>query len=383
MNTPSETSIVLPSPSGAKKAVHDLAVTMLTDAINVISNVNSAGWTDVHNAQKNTSELKKLRESVVRSGTAKGIIDSGHYQWYFALLNAARSRDQDAVKKTNDAGPGTSSRDFWNAESVGMVRGTQIRLDQGGPRPRRAADYFNGYYSRLMSKSLSYHPIEPEEFVNGRNGRILADKLGLGIELLASCWPTGRQTLEEVTQSITLLEGRILVGGSDLACFGTTFLNMQSNWSSLCCADHLIHEAAHQSLHAFSEVTPILRNPSIMTTSSPIRADARPLNGTLHATVVFSWLVELCTKVEKLVVEKSLEYERKARLHRHLLGFFQGCDALEQDAEWTDQGRLVWVELTARRSMLIEKLGLPDPQWYEQVPSDYERPSSITMQRKP
>ena len=113
-----------------------------------------------------------------------------------------------------------------------------------------------------------------------------------------------------------MLDGVPFVGGSDVACFGASFFSLAPEWSDLCYADHIVHEAAHQRFHAEFEVEPALVNPADVNWSSPIRSDPRPLEGSFHATFVFVRLAQFFERV----VDSCPSFDAMTRLHRHLLG---------------------------------------------------------------
>lgn len=374
-------NVILPNPEVAEKSVRELANAVLADGVAVVSSAKRTTWAAESVPEVVLIDLEARRTSLRAGGVVRGVVDSGFYQWYFTLLDAARQRDRDRVCATLMSGPGTADWTMWQATSVGLVPGTRMPVDQEGPRPRRAAEFFSRQYTALYREPVSCTPLDAARFADSEDGFNIVRRVSEAAMSLAVWWPEARGALDILTTAVTLLEGQYLIGGSDLACYGTTFLNLKPEWSIICFADHLVHEAAHQALHAVGELSPPLRNPEMRTGSSPIRTDPRPLYGTLHATVVFSWLVELCHKALDHGLDPAAQEECNARLHRHLLGFVEGCEALEKDAQWSEAGQDLWDGLQTRRWELLAALGSPDPYWYERIPEDYEPPSALRRRR--
>ncbi|MBL8951769.1 MAG: hypothetical protein JNK82_13385, partial [Myxococcaceae bacterium] len=220
------------------------------------------------------------------------------------------------------------------------IASTWLKGANGGPAVRsktgpvleEAAKYFATVKGLSQRGDSRLVPLELESL---RAGEIV-QQLGLAMELIASVDPEQAGEVRALTEYVVLLEGHEFVGGSDLRLFGASFFALDPRWSPLCYADHLVHEAAHQLLHATQELEPLLLNRSHMGAPSPIRADPRPLYGTFHATFVFLRLASFMSKV----VERRphLEGEARLRLHRHMLGLLQGLEVVRRHAELSPAG---------------------------------------------
>lgn len=180
------------------------------------------------------------------------------------------------------------------------------------------------------------------------------------------------QEVRQITEYLVLLDGNDFVGGSDIVLFGASFLRLDPRWSALCYADHIIHEGAHQLLHATQEITPLLLNRDKMGQASPIRRDPRPLYGTFHATFVFLRLSMFMHRVVTRNKSAPLHGEARMRLHRHLLGLLQGLQIIEDNAELSAAGRVAVDAWTDSARELVRVHGDPDPSLVSRLDWDYE-----------
>lgn len=150
---------------------------------------------------------------------------------------------------------------------------------------------------------------------------------------------------------------------------------MRRGWSTVCFADHLIHEAVHQRVHADYECNPALLNPEHRGAPSPIRIDSRPLIGTFHATLVFMRLTQFMERVH----HRHRSHENECRLHRHYYGFQVGVRVLQEHAKFTPNGERLFAEVQAELQRMQAELPEPDARLYNKMEPDYVRPSSITL----
>ncbi|MFF3313742.1 aKG-HExxH-type peptide beta-hydroxylase [Streptomyces sp. NPDC002952] len=208
-----------------------------------------------------------------------------------------------------------------------------------------------------------------------RDGKAVVERLHAAFRLVESVDAEQAAEISAVTEYVVPLRGSGFVGGSDIFLYGATFLRMQPEWSELCYADHLVHEAAHQLLHAEQELDPLLLNRDQTGQPSPIRSDPRPLYGSFHATFVFLRL-SLFMKEALQNGSPELAPEAEIRLHRHLLGLLQGLQIMVDYGEFSQRGRQVldgWIE---EAHMLRAFAGTPDPRKYGLLDWDYEPANS-------
>lgn len=270
-------------------------------------------------------------------------------------------------------GPSGRSEVNWRdvmAEGTFAIPGVPTILRQsGGARHREVAKY-EADLSRVHERRLAFHLLPPEMFERQphRLGRYAE-----GFACIANLWPELHAEVAVLTHSISALEGVPFVGGSDVACFGASFLALDPEWSDVCYADHIVHEAAHQRFHAEFEVEPALLNPAEVTGDSPIRRDPRPMEGSFHATFVFVRLAQFFERV----MHAAPTHDAETRLHRHLLGAYTGVEMLDRHARFTDRGAAFFEALVAETDRMRRALPHPDPALYEAIASDYERPSRL------
>ena len=73
---------------------------------------------------------------------------------------------------------------------------------------------------------------------------------------------------------------------SSLTLWGAATLNLQSHRTALEVAEALVHEGAHLLLYALVMDQPLVLNDDAQRFASPLRLDARPMEGVFHATFV-------------------------------------------------------------------------------------------------
>lgn len=188
-----------------------------------------------------------------------------------------------------------------------------------------------------------------------------------GLDLIRVHVPTQAAEVEAAIDAVTLVNGRRFVGGSDIFYHGVAVLNPDVDWSPTTYADHLVHEGAHLTLHTRNELQPLLHNPDAMGAKSPIREDPRPLYGILHSTFVFLRLVQFF----RVAAEAIGSDEAMFRLHRHLLGFYDGMTELERFAAFTPAGISLFEGMRAAMAEFRAGLPEPDPCYYKRVGKDY------------
>ena len=149
--------------------------------------------------------------------------------------------------------------------------------------------------------------------------------------------------------------------------YGVCFLNPRSDWNVITFADHIVHEAAHQILYAWHELSPLLVNCNEMGYPSPIRDDPRPLYGSFHATFVFLRLVLFFDQL----VRKTKSREAEFRFHRHLQGLYTGMDVLEKAAKFTPKGKELFQAMKFETARFKKRIPRPDPKAYNRYLRDY------------
>lgn len=208
--------------------------------------------------------------------------------------------------------------------------------------------------------------IPPERFDSPDVAPIVGN-MAAGFRLIRTHASEHADEVEAAIDAITLVTGRRFVGGSDIFYHGVAVLNPDREWSATTYADHLVHEGAHIVLHARNELAPLLQNPDAMGAKSPIREDPRPLYGILHSTFVFLRLVQFFRRAAEPIGSDEATF----RLHRHMLGFYEGMAELERCAQFTRAGESLFQGMRNAMTAFRATLPEPDPRCYQRVGKDY------------
>lgn len=281
------------------------------------------------------------------------IADHGHRKW-IRIANLL-SRVDGAVDATRTLGD------------------TPVFLKQRGQGLQQAIRGYETELSRLQRQPVRVRRIAPTRFADVENEKRKLRKLDAAFGLIRDTWPELYDEAVAATTAITLVDGTHFTGGSDIAFYGVSFLGMRAEWSVATYADHIVHESAHHVLHARSELQSLLDNPTVTSAPSPIRRDARPLYGTLHATFVF---YRLCTFFHRYM-ERSGDRLVEPRFHRHLLGFYEGMNSLEKHARFAGKGVSLFAAMRRARERMSREWPKPLPKLYNKIGNDYESPSSL------
>ncbi|MFE5595616.1 aKG-HExxH-type peptide beta-hydroxylase [Streptomyces sp. NPDC056549] len=253
------------------------------------------------------------------------------------------------------------------------VPGAPITFWQASPAlDRVVADYQNDL-AQIHLDTRPFQVRSPEDLQGGSAGGYV-ERFAAGLDLIKNCWPDLYEETCALTDHFTLIRGTPFIGGSAIGCLGVSFFKLLPEWSDICFADHIVHEAAHQRLHVEFELEPALANGGFFGSASPIRRDPRPLYGVLHATFVF---MRLSLFLERVIeIEYSLEAER--RLHRHVLGLYSGIEQLERHGEWNPRGAQLFSEMRVVADRLRKRIPSPDPELYTRLGPDYEPVRALT-----
>lgn len=252
------------------------------------------------------------------------------------------------------------------------VPGSAITFWQDSPALDRVVASYQQDLARIHVDTRPFRVLTADEVASGASGDHAASFAG-GLRLIERCWPELHEEISSLTDHLTLIEGTPFIGGSAISCLGVSFFKLLPEWTDVCYADHIVHEAAHQRLHVEFEVEPALENGEFVGSASPIRRDPRPLHGVLHATFVFLRLSSFMRRV--LEVEPTEEAEQ--RLHRHALGLYAGLAQLEEHGRWTARGALLCAEMQAAAEDLRSVVPSPDPELYSRLGPDYEPVSAL------
>ncbi|WP_407529320.1 aKG-HExxH-type peptide beta-hydroxylase [Methylobacterium oryzisoli] len=270
---------------------------------------------------------------------------------------------------------GRASLDWRALDAFGRyaVPGSPIQFWQAGHTLERIIAAYQRDLSSIYEDPEPFQLVAPGEFEHEGLYDVFAERFRGGLSLIEACWPDLYDETCVLTDYFTLIKGNPFIGGSAISCLGVSFFKLLPDWSDVCFADHIVHEAAHQRLHVEFEVEPALANGDFTAVISPIRRDPRPLYGVLHATFVFLRLSLFFERV--LAVRPSPEAEQ--RFHRHVLGLYRGIEQLQRYAHWNPRGQKLYDHICRQADRLKTILPHPRAELYDKLGPDYEPVSAL------
>jgi HEXXH motif-containing protein len=136
--------------------------------------------------------------------------------------------------------------------------------------------------------------------------------------------------------------GRGFSGASSLMLWGAVLLNAPRHRTRLDMIGGLVHEAAHQILFGLSIDRPLAENPISERYASPLRADARPMDGILHATFVCARIHYVYARLRGAAKGSLDDTERRQideRMDYYRLKFLDGLETVERFGRLSDNGQ--------------------------------------------
>lgn len=130
-------------------------------------------------------------------------------------------------------------------------------------------------------------------------------------------------------------------GASSYMMWGAILLNARGQKTVLDTAQALAHESGHNLLFGFCASGPLVDNPDDELFSSPLRKDARPMDGVFHATYVVARMHQTLTRLVEAGVlnDEQMEAARKdLALHRR--NFEAGDHVVREGARLTEVGAM-------------------------------------------
>ncbi|MFT4120704.1 aKG-HExxH-type peptide beta-hydroxylase [Bradyrhizobium sp.] len=139
------------------------------------------------------------------------------------------------------------------------------------------------------------------------------------------------------------VEGHVFGGASSFMLWGLLILSVETYGEVSLLTEGLVHEAAHQLLFAYSIDEPLVSNPLAECYPSPLRRDARPMDGIYHATFVTARLHYWYRKLREAAPEHhSIPIDMidgKLSTYRDL--YWGGSETIEKFGMLTDTGRRI------------------------------------------
>lgn len=262
---------------------------------------------------------------------------------------------------------------------LSAVSSTWIANEGPGVRIRSETNAVRMQIDSFADQTRSVTGVDPQLSVVDHGDATIRQLIGRyneGLDIIRRVMPEQAVEIDSLTEYVVSLHGRDFVGGTDMSLFGATFLRFAPEWTPLCAADHLTHEAVHQLMQAKQELDPLILNAAETGPYSPIRSDPRPLYGTFQATFVFLRVALLMAEILRDSSMAEWHEEAHIRFHRHLLGLLQGLKVLVDHAHMSSEGEEEldsWLRL-ARELVSID--GLPDKRIYDKLDWDYDKANS-------
>jgi hypothetical protein len=137
-----------------------------------------------------------------------------------------------------------------------------------------------------------------------------------------------------------VVNGMAFDGCSSLERWGTILVNAKPSRSDLGLSETITHECAHNALFAMAPVNFHVENDPQELYQSPLRLDARPMNGIYHATFV---LARMCFAMREVAASPTAEIAMRKEADKladtSAALFADGYKVLEKHARYTAEGR--------------------------------------------
>lgn len=177
------------------------------------------------------------------------------------------------------------------------------------------------------AQPLGIAPPPAEAFVRFR------DRLQCTLQLMQCTVPTLAGELQAIVHQVVVVSGdpaRPLQfdGGSHYQLWGALFLNADFHPTELQMFEVLAHESAHSLLFGFCAESLLVENADDELYESPLRADARPMDGIYHATFVSARMHWALAALLRSGVLDAIQAEQAHEANRLNVANFDAGDAV-------------------------------------------------------
>lgn len=171
-----------------------------------------------------------------------------------------------------------------------------------------------------------------------------ADRFRLGMELMERTMPELAGEVRAIVREVVSVVGdpeRSLQfdGGSHFQLWGALFLNAERHPDAPAVVEVVAHESAHSLLFGFCTDEPLVLNPDDERFESPLREDARPMDGLYHATFV---LARMHWAMSRLAASDAVSDEERAAAEeareRDRRNFEAGYGVVAEHGDLSDTG---------------------------------------------
>ncbi len=301
---------------------------------------------DLVGSLRHLSMASKTAELTGKLQSALDVLDADHpvgpvvFGLYFQLAQAMLGDEQERAEKTS----ALLLAQLLQPARVATASGFSV-LGRGS---REAAELDRVFDEQLGSEADSFAPVSDQTVEDFRA------RLKCALALLQEGAPDLHAELQAILRDILVAQGQpgadtAFDGASHYQFWGLLLLNPEFHSSRLALAEVLAHESGHSVLFGLSRLEPLVLNPDEETFDSPLRIDARPMDGIYHATYVCA---RMAWTMQALIDSGLLNESERAEALR----------ALQQDHELFEQG---WqtVEAHGRLSPTGERVMRGACQW--------------------
>lgn len=182
-------------------------------------------------------------------------------------------------------------------------------------------------YDRFLGKTSTIQMADLSE-------RLIQDRVSEASRLIADFWPEAYAEQQLMLRTIVAVRGGGYMYGSFQNMVGSIFAAQNSLQTVESVVEMLLHEIGHQSLFVHCAFHELVTNGGTLV-SHPLRADPRPIGGTVHAAHVIGRLAAGFTRWCETGSAPSEAHVRRNELAGHL---DVTLNTLEKHARWTDSG---------------------------------------------
>ena len=170
-------------------------------------------------------------------------------------------------------------------------------------------------------------------------------RIDSAFELLDSGFPEMSAEIRELLREIVIAAGpedpKALTfdGASSYMLWGATLLNARGQTNVLDTAQALAHESGHNLLFGFCASGSLVENPDDELFASPLRQDARPMDGVFHATYVIARMHQTLSRLLQAGVLNTNEQDLAVKdLEQHRRNFAAGDQVIREGGRLTPLG---------------------------------------------
>ncbi len=179
------------------------------------------------------------------------------------------------------------------------------------------------------------------------------DRLAQAMSLLRRATPALAEELDELVETLILARGEPgaplqFDGASAYRLWGVLVLNADFHQTPVQLAEAIAHESGHLILFGLTTEQPLTFNDPAETFASPLRQDARPMDGIVHATFVSArmhWAMTELAASGALDAQESAAAEAAAR--EDAANFRRGYEIITRHAKLSPVGRAAMEACTA------------------------------------